>query len=292
MSGAGAITEDAFIQVRNYVKSIQRRLKWLAAAAAALIPWMAEQLISNAFVNAVTRLAGQRTVTTQLARLLRWAAEAPFQAVMGTAMLLLVAISLAAFIAVRRQPTGILPPATVRAATPLLSTSPVSPSAKHPVDPWPATGDVTLDLIHRELNALGGVRATDHELLRALRKLFYRSIFYHLQEERPPSALFVFCRARLLLQRYVGDFQSQQRNASIAGAITRIIKLQHHLEKLFDSPDSPFSAELHGERFAQNRDDFLAHLPSARAISDDEIKKGNLILKELEVFLKEAGLRD
>ena len=274
--------------MRQYLQTIRARMKWLGVAIVAVVPWMVEQLLGDAFINGVGSLSKYPPVASRLATLLRWAAASPFEAFMVAAAVLLVMISLAEYIGTVRNPLT-----QGRAAGSVGSQSASSvPHAAHLAThdaPWPLTGDAQLDLIHVELNGLRGVPVTDIEVLNALRKLFYRSLFYHIREERPGSALFMLCRARLLLQRYVGNFRSATTSRHVALAITRIIKLEHHLQELFGTP---FSAELHCERFGSDRSEFLKNLPPENEMSPSQIQKGNAILKELEVHLKAAGLRD
>lgn len=260
--------------MNTHLQSVKARLRWLYAATIAVIPWVLDQIVGDVFVNWLKRSAGHPAITKLLASLLLWATLNPFQAFLGSSLLMLVAISSAAYI---------YPLRTAKVAK--------RPDVAFETF-WPVTGDDQLDVIHAKLNRLhesGMLREAD--LAAILREHFFRAGFRHIAEEGVARMLFLLCRTRLLLQRYVADFKSSAAvRDRIVHATTRVIKLEQYLERLVGRT---FVAVEHCEKYRNSRHEFIDKLPKRDIVlRRRQIEEANTILADLLGNLRAAGIAD
>jgi hypothetical protein len=161
--------------------------------------------------------------------------------------------------------------------------------------PWPKTDDTEMDVVFARLNKIeerGTV--TEAELISVIGQFFQRNVFYHIQEDPPQTAAYVFGHGERLLGHYQSFFRPRPTAYKAIGtAKTRLVKLQQILSKA--SGQDQFFIQTTFSSLSTKKTEFEQKLIQAnlRTLDADVTvaREANETLNELREDLRTAGLQ-
>jgi hypothetical protein len=152
------------------------------------------------------------------------------------------------------------------------------------------THDDVIDRVLANLSSLKQLQrpATQSQLAETLQPLFNRPAFYGIREDDWRYFLYALCRTRLILEEYVGQFQSPTVRADIGQAIKRMVTLQNDVSQLYGKN---FSVTDHIDRYIHDKHAFVDNLPKLETNPSPQFFDArDKQISEIRGLLKEAGL--
>lgn len=163
--------------------------------------------------------------------------------------------------------------------------------AKNTGGPWPTnTGAYEVDDVHSSLNNLPD-NASEGAVAHIIQVFFSRPAFDHTGEaDNNNNALFIFCRAQIILEKYFSKFSSTTVRKNISQATQNLIYLQDQFGKRYGAV---FNRSDLCRNHSQTLREYVQNLPShndSYLWDPSERSLANRTLDALHQNLSAAGL--